>query len=393
MSIGSRLRGLRAAYFLLLTGVATSYAQTSELREPAGIGTGRWFLRVLPTEMPSVGTTPEAQIYGQLLPAVGRDDLWASYPHRALRTSACDVVSQVAGSIQDVVADLARNTQIVIVNEAHDIPWHRNFTESLLGPLWDQGYRYLAAETFFEPIDGYREEHFGRVNIGYYASEPAFGALIRTAKQLGYELVPYEADPPPEGFSGSRSERVALREEGQANHLMERVFATNPDAKVIVHAGYSHAAEIPIPFDGSTMLWMAARLKEKSGIDPLTIDQTYCRSEGTSLQLASPSSQMPTGTFDLAIAYPEVVTRQGRATWRLLPGMRFVHPPEGSVPTVGRAIVEARYEDEPDEAIPVDRLLLQAGESIPLVLPPGEFRLTVVSDESDDVKQFHIGVE
>jgi hypothetical protein len=370
-------------------------AQPVFSQDSAAIGSAEWFLDVLPGEAPTDGTTPDAQRYGQLVPAVGRDDLWRSYPHRVILPGSCEIVSGAAGFIHERVSEAAGSTRIVIVNEAHDIPWHRQFTESLLEPLWNQGYRYFAAEAFSESIDDYPDEEFGRIDAGYYASEPTFGRLIRSARQLGFELVPYEAPPPPDAvIRGSISEQVAYREESQANQLIERVLSRDPEAKVLVHVGYSHAAEVPIPsFDNSTMPWMAARLKEKTGIDPLTIDQTYCRSPGDALQLARPTELMPAGTFDLAIAYPEIDVSQGRGTWRLASGFRLVAPPEDSVPTSGRAILEARYADEPDEAIPVDRLILHAGESLPLVLPADSFRLEVLEESTGERKQFALVVE
>jgi len=41
------------------------------------------------------------------------------------------------------------------------------------------------------------------------------------------------------------------------------------------------------------------------------------------------------------------------------------------------AIYEARAESEPDTAVPFDRLLLRPGEDLPLLLPPGRYRVTV----------------
>jgi hypothetical protein len=394
MRYSSQLISLIIAHVLVLVSSVAALAQTSDITDAPQVGSAEWFLQVLPAEVPTDVATQQAQLYGQLLPAVGRDDLWRSYPHRVERPGACDRGVETAGSIQERVADLARSTQIVIINEAHDIPWHRMTTQSLLGPLWDQGYRYLAAEAFSEEVGDYPDEEFGRLSAGYYTVDPTFGELIRTAKRLGYKLVPYEAAPPPATFDGSRSERIALREERQANHLMDRIFASDPTAKVIVHVGYSHAAEVPIPlFDGGTMPWMAARLKEKSEIDPLTIDQTHCRSTDDSLELVNPTNQTPRGAFDLAIAYPVIDTSHGRATWRSSPDKRLIDPPEESLPLVGRAVLEARYRDEPEAAIPVDRLLIQSGESFPLVLPAGDYRLTVFTEEDSETVELFLTVD
>lgn len=380
----------RVGAVLLVLSVIAGWAQTSNAQESGALGTPEWFFQTLPVEAPAAGNTPEASTYAQLLPALGRDELWLSRSQRWM--DLCEPLTRSAESIPDYVAERARSTRIVIVNESHDIPWHRMFTESLLRALWDQGFRYLAAEAFGDGIGNYPDEDFGRIDAGFYATESTFGSLIRTAKQLGYNLIHYESIPDETDLSVA--EQIALREEGQANNLMARVFALDPSARVVIHVGYSHAAEVPIPSSpGITMPWMAARLKEKSGIDPLTIDQTYCRSSGDDLQLVKPSGRMPLGAFDFAIAYPEVSTIQARATWRLSGGMRLVNPPNGAIPVSGRAILEARPVDEPNVAIPVDRLLLLAGESIPLVLPSGEFRLSVTTEGSAEIKEFQLVVE
>jgi hypothetical protein len=393
---GGRLHGFSAlsvgaACLSVLATTGVSLAQPSQSGESAALGTPKWFLQTLPAELPADGNRPDASLATQLLPALGRDDLWASRSHYSKYT--CEAVALGGDSIAQHVAELAKSTRIVIINEAHDIPWHRRFTESLLSRLWDEGYRYLAAEAFLEHINDHLDEEFGRIDVGFYATESTFGDLIRAAKRIGYVLVPYEALAP-QGSTDSVLERMTRREEGEATHLMERVFRRDPIARVIVHVGFSHAAEVPIPSSaGATLAWMAARLKAKSGIDPLTIDQTYCSSAGSEPELAKPTDQVPAGAFDLAIAYPEITTTQGRATWRLSEGRRLVPLPSEATPSAGRAIVEARHADEPDVAIPVDRLLLRAGESLPLVLPPGTFRLTVTAEGSAESKAFQLSVE
>ena len=81
------------------------------------------------------------------------------------------------------------------------------------------------------------------------------------------------------------------------------------------------------------------------------------------------------------------------SAWRSLPDKRRIDPPPESVPSSGRAVLEAGYRDEPDAAIPVDRLLIQSGESLPLILPAGDHRLTVFIEESEDTEEFILTVE
>ncbi len=56
----------------------------------------------------------------------------------------------------------------------------------------------------------------------------------------------------------------------QARNLVERILSTDPDAKIVVHAGYGHTDEQGSG-DWSPMARVFGRL---TGIDPLTVNQT-----------------------------------------------------------------------------------------------------------------------
>ena len=104
---------------------------------------------------------------------------------------------------------------------------------------------------------------------GYYSNEPLFGEILREARRLGYTLVPYEA-------IGATSQDA--RETGQATNLRDRIFRDHPDARVLVHAGYSHIDESGTLGGAKPM---AVRFRELTGIDPLTVDQTTMREHAT----------------------------------------------------------------------------------------------------------------
>jgi hypothetical protein len=278
--------------------------------------------------------------------------------------------------VVDQLAALARATRIVVVNEAPDTPRHRDLTRALAPALAAQGYRYFAAEALSPEFVDRAQERFGRMEAGIRAAEPAFGDVIRAVKAAGYTLVAYEetgADPfGPPSSAGS----VAARAQAQAENIVERIFASDPNAKVLIHAVRSHAAEVPLPaFDVSTS-WMTTRLKALTGINPLTIDQTYCRSQTAALELAIPSAPLPDGAFDIAVAHPAPEFFRGRPQWRIDAGAVAIELPEAFTGGGARTLIEARLEGEPPDAIPVDRLLLWPGERLPLLLPVGQVRVT-----------------
>lgn len=160
---------------------------------------------------------------------------------------------------KDYIIEQSKNSQIVIINEAHHIPKHRTFTKSLLKDLYDNGYRYLGLEALFDST--INERKFPIIESGYYTKEPEFGNLISEALKIGYTLFSYEAS---EGKNGKE------REIEQAENI-QKFIESVPNAKILIHCGYAHAFENEYPSWGKAM---AGRLKDNTNIDPFTIDQT-----------------------------------------------------------------------------------------------------------------------
>lgn len=155
----------------------------------------------------------------------------------------------------------AKENRVLIFNEAHYNPRHRVFVTSMLKELREAGYHFFAAETFSTRAGFKEDSKLPGLNSGYYTMEPQFGNLLREANHLGYTLYPYE-----QASGGNQQER----ETGQALNLA-RLLDSIPTAKVIVYCGFSHIGEAPVPNWATPM---AAKLKELTGIDPYTIDQT-----------------------------------------------------------------------------------------------------------------------
>ena len=365
-------RGLAALPLTWLCIAAPALAQS-----PTGmLGSPQWFFTTVPATQPADLNTPAGSFYVQSLHAVGRNDLHAALPNRGRPIGDCVAWPATARDqpIAARLAELARDTSIVIINEAHDESRHREVVRELAVELRKQGYEYYAAETFSELADRHPDEPFGRLEVGTYTLEPAFGRLLRTVKELGYRLVHYEhmtlADDVPDPATG-----VIRREEGQANNLVARIFGDKPDAKALIHVGFSHATEVPLNNFGQSIGWMAARLKAKTGINPLTIDQTRCASSSAALELTGISASLPPGAHDVAVAHPPTVLFRGRPQWRIDAGAIAVELPETLVNDRGRTLIEARYDSEPPDTIPLDRLLLWPGERLPLLLPPSAIRI------------------
>lgn len=188
--------------------------------------------------------------------------------------------SSTVVNAKDYILEKTKDRQLLIINESHHRPEHRLFTANMLEGLYAQGYRYLGMEALFSnqhhEFTKYPENPFylGDTTImergyplmnasaGTYVKEPQFGNLIRRALDLGFQLFAYEKN-------------GKGRELGQAKNIA-RIFEQDEGAKVIVHCGYGHIKEnLIVEKTDKRGPKMAACLKQLTGIDPLTVDQTF----------------------------------------------------------------------------------------------------------------------
>jgi hypothetical protein len=329
--------------------------------------------------MPQAGDYAGAHRYADLL-----DEPRTAGPGPS-PASALDGYKPVS-ALQAIVA-AAEIRQAVMVNEAHHVPQHRAFTLQLLVALRKKGFNYFAAETL-KPDPGLAERRYPTKETGLYIGEPLYGDLVRAALRLGYQVVAYEA----EAFVPGMEREV--RERDQAQHLSERIFQKDPKARVLVLAGYDHIMEESSP------KWMAAFFKEKTGIDPLTVNQ-QAMSEHSSPELEEPvyrgaverglvsepvvfrnaagSLWSQSKAVDMAVFHPRSRYESGRPTWLQMGGLRSpLLLPAGVCGPVPRCLVKARPVNEGTDAIPIDQIIVDAEKPPPaLMLPKGNFVIRV----------------
>lgn len=306
----------------------------------------------------------------------------------------------------------ARGRQLVILNEAHHSPEHRAFALEVARALYRQGFRWFAAEDFAPKPDlsTLRDRGYAVRTDGFYLREPVFGDLVRQVVRLGYQPVAYEMAKAPPDPSVSVEDRIRRREEAEASALVERVFQVDPEARVFVYCGYSHVAEdMSVGEDGRELGWMAALLQRRTGIDPLTIDQTdqgpsasrtsadweYAQSHGwlqgpVVLWNADGSGYVGgdyRGRVDLQVFHPPTVLRAGRPGWLAMHGYRRPTPiPAAALPTTGSVLVQAFVEGEQGDTIPMDQAVVRAGAAPPvLMLPRGRYRIEVQDPHGAEV--------
>ncbi|AYA37715.1 hypothetical protein D3Y59_12055 [Hymenobacter oligotrophus] len=145
--------------------------------------------------------------------------------------------------------------RFVLFNEAHTETQHRAFVAALLPDLRRAGFTHLAVEALAED-SALEQRGFPTLASGFYTREPTMANLLRTALALGFRLVAYDAQ------SGNR-------ERDQAQNLLVKTTARDPQARVVVLAGHGHISEAD-----AAPLAMARWLQQLSGEDLLTINQT-----------------------------------------------------------------------------------------------------------------------
>lgn len=368
-------------------------AQRVILTEPFEVMSARDLTRLLARKIGNLAKVdpdrPLPDDNGQTLSMFGREDLIAATSDDYTATRCAPRAPGT--NILDEIEHRARLTSIVIINESHERSEHRGFTAQVARRLRPLGYDTLAMETLTNSWAGNwantPKEYLPTFikqpdlpyltdNDGFYLSESAFGRLGRLAKALGYGLVPYENNEktglPPDA---PVEQQIAAREEAQARNL-SLFLKEHPGAKMLIHVGYSHAGEEP---HGKGDRWMALRLKEKTGIDPLTISQTSCRGGGRTDRFSALPADLAAGTFDLIIDHPDARFVRGRPAWRLGIGDRPVTIPQSLRPTSGWRVIEARPEGEPTDSVPMDRVAIRPGEDIALMLPPGRYKLRIIN--------------
>lgn len=334
------------------------------------------------------GEGPDGGRLAQGWAMLGREDRAAAAGSDEYAPSEC---AAAPGSpkgwdaVIDAIAARAANHRIVIINESHNLTRHRETTRRLLAKLRPLGFSVLAAEAFFHgpeessPVEQQPVVAWPRLRDGGYVREPAFGRMVREAKSLHYRLAAYEEVP---DFSQPEptdpAELIARRETEQARNLAEILRRMSPDARLIVHVGYGHGAETPSSLYGQEIELMGARLHALTGIDALTISQTVCRQADGPAILAQPPPDVDPEKFDMIVAHPVERFVDHRPFWRREAGDIPIDIPATLQPSNEPLVIEAFAWGEPFEAVPVDRVFVEPGEELPLLLPPGRYRVRAV---------------
>lgn len=298
----------------------------------------------------------------------------------------------------DWITSQASDYRVIMLNEAHHVPQTRVLTFILLQVLRGKGFDFLAVETLVNNGSDPLAKGYPTSGTGAYSREPIFAELLREAKRLGYTLLPYET----KATSGEETQQQ--RETGQAQAIAD-CLASNPDARILVHAGYGHIGEgvYGLPDDAQPMAMELARL---TGLPMLTVEQTSSRSYelndvktigrqlSARFEITQPSvligrkegnvwSNKP-GFYDASVLLPASASSAIRPDWLSLGGRRQAVTVD-TTPCIDHlpCLAEARHAEEGDDAIPADQFMVVSEHetTTPLYLAAGHYRLRLVGNE------------
>ena len=317
------------------------------------------------------------------------------------------------------IVELADKHQVIMINEAHHVPMHRAFTLQLLDGLYQKGFRYFAAETLIHGDKSLQTLGYPTLGTGGYTAEPVYADLVRTALKRGYHVTAYECPESPTPDRKNPVPDINVREQGQARNLKERILDRDPNAKIIVHAGFGHICKTSHSGKQGELKWMAVAFQELTGIEPFSIDQTVM-SELNKTENEKPDYRFAvekglvkerpvvlrdkekdvyfvcTGyepMYDLSVIHPRSRYENGRPTWLEMGGRRTPHAVKTEFrPAEGKTYLAQAFlvEEMSPEAVPVDQMVYDSGEPLPTLWLPrsGKFQIRIVDEDAKIVDEY-----
>jgi hypothetical protein len=292
---------------------------------------------------------------------------------------------------------IAKNNQIVILNEGHHIPQNRASTMYFLETFYKNGFRYIALESVKSLDSTLNQRKYPIIGkTGYYFTEPCYGDLARQALKMGFTVVPYEYE--------KRAKTMVEREEGQADNIIKNLLKGNPKAKLLMHVGYSHGVKFE-PDPVMKLAMMGYFLKQKSGIEPFVIGQEN-ETEKANQAVESPyyvyatkkySIIEPTffvkndgklwanNFFDACLFLPRSIYKNGRPDWLNWSARKKEYLFDISkINTQTPFLIQAFLEVELPNGVPIDQIeIMSKTVNKVLLLYSGKYIIRVLNANGD----------
>lgn len=170
---------------------------------------------------------------------------------------------------KEIVLTAAKESQILLINEAHTDIRNRYFIRHILPDLYESGYRVLAVEALSQKDTLINTRKYPVIETGFYTKEPVFASLLTKALSIGFTLSAYDCFPDCKDCVQSDSYCcINRREECQATNI-SKIINDNRKSKIIIFGGHDHIYK-GTPLEGFKT--MAMYLSEK-GYRFTSIDQ------------------------------------------------------------------------------------------------------------------------
>lgn len=337
---------------------------------------------------------------------VGEEAVAMRGPNGSSKGEVLPLDAHAENAVEAIVA-ASRGRRVVILNEAHVASRHRMFLARVLRALRPEGFDIFAAETFYNGVEvgdpdvrTLAKTGVFPPSAGFYTYDPVFADTTREAVALGYRLERYEQRSDQRTTAAERAAQIVARETSEAINLA-RVLQDNPSSRLLVYCGYGHLRKTPTAKGDR---WMASRLAESTGIDPLTVGQSQIGSfgpHGQDIPLAqavlarfSPTEPIIVRTgenvvgaesegADYAVFHPSLPDVEERPGWLAADAsrkrLRVITPARKAGQVV---IVQAVHFAEPEVAVPADQHVLARDQTAAILfLRPGTYRLRIETEE------------
>jgi len=298
----------------------------------------------------------------------------------------------------------AKDKQIIIISESHLKPQHRIFAKQIIDSLAKYGFCHLGIETLGPKLDQVNQLLDSNLNErGYaifglndfYARESQMAELIRSAIANKYQIFAYERE---------RSDPSKDRDEIQADNVIN-YSSTIGSEKIILLCGWHHAIESDLVKRKSSY-FMAKYIKDKLGIDPLTIYQDnftekVVHNAHRSLRLIDADEPLVfindqnqiarlTENVDIEVIHPKTKYINGRPNWLLQDPTYVEYDVDREWLDIDFPIFLIAYNlGEESDGTPVDIIeMKEKYEPRTLILKPGKYLLRI--DNKKEKKEMEI---
>jgi len=296
------------------------------------------------------------------------------------------------------ITEEAIKHQVVIISENHLKPQHRIFADRIISNLAKTGFEHLGLETFLNTSNNSNSLVDSTLSLrgypldnpltGTYTLEPQMSNLVRNAIKSEFHLFGYE-----------KREKVAGkdRDEIQADNIIKYI-QQNPSAKIIILCGFHHAIESDLIKRGNSY-WMAKYLKEKMGIDPLTIYQDnftekFIENEHSllnNLSISIPSVLVDktknifsiSPHVDIEVIHPKTVYKDGRPSWLFDNNLHKPVKIELDSFDINYPVIVSAFPQNEVNSVPVDRVELKHKyDNKVLALRPMNYTISIYDGEN-----------